>query len=82
MRECWVIFWLETPEGEDEEHTAVMTGNGTLPPRPKDVQGDFMTSDVQFADVLLHLYLHERIPEITAITLSRIAYQNGDLGKP
>lgn len=65
-----------------------MTGDGKLPPRPKGVKGDFMTCDLQFTDdlsrdvggMLLHLYWHERIPEKTAITLARIAYQNGDLG--
>ena len=81
MRECWVIYWLEIPEDQTDEHTAVMTGNGKLPPRPKNVTGDFITFDLQFADMILHLYWHERIPEKTAITLSRLAYQNGDLGK-
>ena len=55
MRECWVIYWLEIPEGHTEEYTAVMTGTGKLPPRPKGVEGEFMANDLQFADMLLHL---------------------------
>ncbi len=76
-----MIYWPEIPEGQTDEHTAVMTGNGKLPPRPKGVKGDFMTCDLQFADMILHLYWHERMSEKTAITLARINYQNGDLGK-
>ena len=52
MRECWVISWLEIPEGHTDERTAVMTGNGKLPPCPKGVQGDFMTCDGRGQDYI------------------------------
>lgn len=82
MRKCWVTYWFEIPEGHTDEHTAVMTRNGKLPPHPKGVRGEFMTCDLQFADMLLHLYWHKKIPEKTTITLARMNYKNGDLGKP
>lgn len=77
MRECWVIYWREISDG----HTAVMTGEGMSPIHPEGIEGDFFEMDLAFADMLLHLYYHEKISEQAAITLARIGYKNGNLGK-
>lgn len=53
-----------------------------LPVHPEGIEGDFYEMDLAFADMLLHLYWHERITEQSAITLARIGYQNGDIGSP
>lgn len=82
MRECWVVFDMKIPEGHSEPFVATWTGDGDIRggQRPP-IDGDIWHTDLGFEDMILHVYYSERIGFEQAVSLSRIAHHNGDLGK-